>query len=340
MDLLRALGGEEGCRRLSEEFYSRVAKDSVLKPLFPGKSLRCATEAFGAFLVQFLGGDEAHTQHRSELSLRESHARFTIGPTERSAWLQHMRSALDTVALDEQTRLALTRFFTHSSAYVIGKDCAEPQDGELGARWQEQLALDATIAAIHAGRDDEALTLAPPFAARPSLFVGVLARMIQTGRPALLRFAVDAIQRDPAPRSAPYNGRFMLHYACGAGCIEMVRVLLDFGVDANLADAGNHTPLYRVANGSGMGQGPEVVEALVRAGADVNASAGVTGATPLHMAARRGHLEIARRLLDFGAALDARDRKGDTPLQRAINCRKEAVAKLLRERAATAGNVR
>src|SRR5882724_11450573 len=74
-EFLGALGGEDGCRRLSAEFYARVGQDQVLRPLFPGKSLRCATEAFAAFLIQFLGGDEEQTQHRWYLSLRESHAR-------------------------------------------------------------------------------------------------------------------------------------------------------------------------------------------------------------------------------------------------------------------------
>src|SRR3954463_100635 len=85
--LLEALGGEAGCQRLSAEFYARVGKDPVLRPLFPGKSLRCATEEVAAFLIQFLGGDEEQTQYRWWLSLRESHARFRVGPSERSAWL-------------------------------------------------------------------------------------------------------------------------------------------------------------------------------------------------------------------------------------------------------------
>src|SRR2546430_9826519 len=79
---------------------------------------------------------------------------------------------------------------------------------------------------------------------------------------------------------------------------------------------------------------PEVVRVLARAGADVNACGGVTRATALHMAARRGHVEIARALLDSGAAVNVRDRKGDTPLQRAINCRKNCVSQLLLERGA------
>src|SRR5215813_9891096 len=93
--LLEALGGEEGCRRLSATFYARAGKDPVLRPFFPGKSLRCAIEEFAAFLIQFLGGNEEETQFRWWLSLRESHARFRIGPKERRAWLGHMEATLD-----------------------------------------------------------------------------------------------------------------------------------------------------------------------------------------------------------------------------------------------------
>jgi truncated hemoglobin YjbI len=77
--LLEALGGGEGCRSLSAAFYARVGKDPALRPFLPGKSLRCATEEFAAFLILFLGRDETQTQHRWWLSLPESHARFQIG---------------------------------------------------------------------------------------------------------------------------------------------------------------------------------------------------------------------------------------------------------------------
>src|SRR5437764_8859315 len=119
--LLEILGAEAGCKQFARDFYARVAISEVLKPLFPGKSLRCAIEEFAAFLIQFLGGDEEQTQYRWWLSLRESHARFRIGPTERSAWLKHMRTTLEAVPLDEAARRALRQFFLHSSAYVIGK---------------------------------------------------------------------------------------------------------------------------------------------------------------------------------------------------------------------------
>jgi truncated hemoglobin YjbI len=333
-EFLQALGGEAGCKRLSAEFYARVGKDSVLRPLFPGKSLRCATEEFAAFLIYFLGGDEEQAQFRWWLSLRESHARFRIGAAERSAWLNHMQATLDAAALDEDTRKALRQFFFQSSAYVIGKEAPGPESEELGARWAEQRALDETIAAIAGGHVEEAVALTPRFASRPSVFIGLLARMIQSRRDALIQFAIDAVESEPTLMVRRFAGKTLLHVASGAGCLDVVQSLLRLGADPSSLDGGGHTPLYRVANECGSEAGPEIVRALVHAGGDVNACGGVTRTTPLHMAARRGFMGIAQALLDCGAAAGVKDIKGATPLQRALNCRREDVARLLAGRTA------
>jgi truncated hemoglobin YjbI len=338
--LIEALGGEAGCRRLSREFYARVGKDPVLRRLFPGKSLRCATDEFAAFLIQFLGGDEEQTQYRWWLSLRESHARFRIGPMERSAWLKHMGATLEAAPLDDGMKQALRQFFLHSSAYVIGKEAPAPEQEELAARWGEQRAMDATIDALAAGHNDEALSLAARFTSRPSVFVGLLARMVQIGNAQLIRFVTDAMQSDPSLAARRFAGRTLLHSACGVGCFEVVTVLLRLGADPNVQDRGGHAPLYSVANECSGERGPDIVRTLAQAGADVNAHGGVTGASALHMAARRGHLEIARTLLDCGARIDAQDRKGDTPLHRALKCRRDRVSQLLVERGATVTSYR
>ena len=334
---LEALGGEVGCRRLAVDFYGRVGEDPILRPLFPGKSRRCAIEEFSAFLIQFLGGDEAHTQKRWWLSLHESHARFQIGPAERGAWLKHMRAALDAVALDDKTRNAFRQFFECSSAYVVDQAAVQPKDQELAARWSEQHILDAAIAAIVTGRDEEALAIAPRFAFRPSVFVGLLVRMMQTGRAELIAYVISSLERDSSLATCHFASKTLLHFAAGAGCLEVVAALLRLGTDPNILDHGGHTPLYCVANECATDTGPRIVQALVRDGADVNLGGGVTRATPLHMAARQGHLEIAQMLLDCGAAVDARDRKGETPLQRAINCRRHAVVQLSEAREASFG---
>jgi ankyrin repeat protein len=194
--------------------------------------------------------------------------------------------------------------------------------------------LDDAVGAIAVGDDHAARALAAQFAARPSVFAGLLARMVQTGRGELVRFAINAVESKPSLATRRFSGRTLLHFASGAGCIEMVAFLLQLGTDPNIQDSGGHTPLYRVANECGSETGPRLVQALVRAGADVNACGGVTTATALHMAARRGYAGIASALLDCGAAIEAKDSKGDTPLQRAINCRRDTVARLLVDRGA------
>ena len=159
--------------------------------------------------------------------LRESHARFQIGPDARRAWLRHMEATLDAAPLDDATRNALRHFFSRSSAYVIGRDTAESDHEELAARWSEQRVLDSLIAAIVEGRDDETLALAPRFASRPSVFVGLLARMVQSGRARLIHFVIDAAESDPHSRRGVLLGPLFCisrpaqvawkwwHYYCG-----------------------------------------------------------------------------------------------------------------------------
>src|SRR5437667_7777702 len=99
--LYEALGGKAACRMLAVAFYARVARDPILRPLFPGKSFTCAIEQFTAFLAQFLGGPSEDAQRRWWLSLHESHMRFKIGPEERAAWMRNMGQALDDVPIGE-----------------------------------------------------------------------------------------------------------------------------------------------------------------------------------------------------------------------------------------------
>jgi hemoglobin len=327
MSTLEALGGEDGCMRLSHAFYRRVAGEPELARLFPGKSVRCATEEFAAFLVQFLGGDDARTQKRWWLSLRESHARFTIGPSERAAWLRLMFAALEEVVSADSTRSDLFQFFAESSLGVIGLSGAEVSCPELRERWAGQLQLDSAIEAILRGSCEDAIRLSDLFASRPSVYVGLLMRMLRVE--SLVGNVLRVVEGDPCLLGCRFNGRVLLHSAAGAGRLSVVEALLRLGADSGVVDAGGHTPLYSVANEDSGLEGASVVRALVAAGADVNEAGGVTRATPLHMAARRGNVAVAETLLESGADPTLLDAKGCTAWQRAINCRQTRVARLL-----------
>jgi truncated hemoglobin YjbI len=333
MALYEEMGGAPACRQLAVAFYTRVGRDPLLRPFFPGKTFTCAIEQFTAFLIQFLGGPPEETQRRQYLSLRDSHGRFRIGERERDAWLALMAKALDDVPIPEPARAALQGFFERSSAHIIGSEAPGPIDEEMAGRWQVQVSLDEAVAAVRSGDVDRALALADP-ACGALRFAGLLATMIDSGDSVLLGYVGARVAADPALAHERYAGWTLLHRAAAAGNTEMVEMLLRLGADPNARDGGGHTPLYSVGNECRVEGGAQVVRALVQAGASVDAADGVKRTTPLHMAARRGNVEVAQALLDCGASIEACDSAGETPLRRAVNCDKVEVARLLLERGA------
>ncbi len=330
-----AIGGTAGCRRLSTAFYARVEKDPVLRPLFPGKTFTCAIEEFTAFLVQLLGGPSEDTQRRWWVSLHESHMRFKIGACERAAWLMNMMQTFEDVSLAEPIRGELIAFFKMSSAYVVNQGALKEQDDdgsqtEISRRWADQLRRDETVAAIRRGDADRAIALAENAAS----LNGLLAMMIRSGQDALLRYVNEKLPRQPELVRERFAGRTLLHDAAAAGQLPTVELLLRLGVDPNVRDGGEHTPLYSLANECAVAGACRLVRVLVDAGAGVNANDGAKRCTPLHMAARRDHVDIAEALLECGADIEARDSVGETPLRRAVNCNQVRVAALLLARGA------
>ena len=324
-----SLGGELGCKQLAQNFYSRVASSQELKPLFPGKNLRCATEEFAAFLIQFLDGDPEQTQYRWWLSLRESHARFKISEEQRTAWLSLMVEAIKSHTDDANLRATLWQFFTVASRYILGHDEGKILNHELARSWQQQLDVDRLVTMITDGQDREAVALTTQYVHRPAVCIGILAKMMATGRPDLIEFVIKTIDSQRELLNSRYNGRTLLHHATEGTCLPVVHQLLNLGVDPNIEDSGRHTPLYRTARTKPSSEGALIVSALVCAGADVNHTGGVNRSTALHQAARFGDLGVAKQLLDSGANIAARDKNGLTPLDRAIRCRRSSVAAIL-----------
>ena len=75
----------------------------------------------------------------------------------------------------------------------------------------------------------------------------------------------------------------------------------------------------------------KAVKQHLAAGTDVNAQASISGRTPLHYAAWKGHKEIAELLIAKGADVNVKDEDGDTPLDYAITFKRTELADLLRK---------
>lgn len=80
--------------RLVGRFYDGVAKDAILRPLYPEPDVAGARHRLTLFLAQYWGGPRTYGAERGEPRLRMRHAPFAIGPRERDAWLARMREAI------------------------------------------------------------------------------------------------------------------------------------------------------------------------------------------------------------------------------------------------------
>ncbi|PNP80121.1 hypothetical protein FNYG_06540 [Fusarium nygamai] len=108
------------------------------------------------------------------------------------------------------------------------------------------------------------------------------------------------------------------------GHSEIVKMLLDKGVDAAAADKGGWTPLHGASQYGHL----EIVKILLDKEVDA-AAANKDGSTPLHQASQYGHSEIVKMLLDKGVDAAAADKNGWTPLHRASQRGYSEIVKML-----------
>jgi len=107
---------------------------------------------------------------------------------------------------------------------------------------------------------------------------------------------------------------------------EVVGILLQHQADPNLANFDGRVPLMAAASMS-----LELCKLLVEAGADVNAQDHRSGETALQLAALYNQIETVRYLLEQGARADVADLDGYTPLIVAEKRGHQEVAELLRK---------
>ena len=81
-----------------------------------------------------------------------------------------------------------------------------------------------------------------------------------------------------------------------------------------------------------------MVELLLKHGADPNATCGIGQDTALHKAVQDGHTRVIEILVDAGADINAQDKWGATPLDRALMCEHSDVAAILRRHGAKASD--
>ena len=132
LSFYEAVGGEEMFRRLVSRFYQEVANDPELRPVYPSRDLGPAEEHLRLFLIQYWGGPDTYNQLRGHPRLRMRHVHFAIGEAERDAWLRHMRTALDELALDEVYDAQLWDYLVMAAHSLVNQPSGAGRGPDLG----------------------------------------------------------------------------------------------------------------------------------------------------------------------------------------------------------------
>ena len=155
-------------------------------------------------------------------------------------------------------------------------------------------------------------------------------QLFDTSRP---HFAAWVWIRDPIPWTrhelserplSPFGSP--LHYAAFCGLCSIVKVLaIQHPEDVNSRGFDDKSTPLHLASGKGH---VDVARLLVEHGAEVTVQDN-DGSTPLHFAVWAGNLDVARLLVDHGADVTAQDVHGSTPLHRAVKEGSVDLAQLL-----------
>jgi len=141
--LFDRVGGLRFFVTLVDRFYDAVAEDPRLRPIYPD-DLSGPRRHLALFLAQYWGGPTTYNQERGHPRLRMRHARFSIGEAERDAWLRHMRTALDEIALDPEHDAELWQYLVMAAHSLVNKapEAAPPgPEQDQGRRDRRDLGL-------------------------------------------------------------------------------------------------------------------------------------------------------------------------------------------------------
>ncbi len=121
--------GLEVFKKLSTAFYERVYSDEQwFRDIFANTTRAAATRNQYEFLVQEFGGPPLYEERKGHTALLGRHSPYPISHAAAKRWLEHMKSALESVPeIDAETRETMFAYFQHMASFIVyGKELLNP----------------------------------------------------------------------------------------------------------------------------------------------------------------------------------------------------------------------
>jgi len=118
------LGGNAGLRRLVDRFYGlmdEVPEYHGIRKLHP-QDLAGSNEKLHLFLSGWLGGPPLYVEKFGHPMLRARHLPYSIGVSERDAWLACMLQAMEDTGVAEPLRDALLKAFFGTADWMRNRE--------------------------------------------------------------------------------------------------------------------------------------------------------------------------------------------------------------------------
>jgi hemoglobin len=121
--IFEKVGGKVFFEQLVNNFYNKIEKDPLLRPIFP-ESLDDGKRWQLMFLTQIFGGPREYEKIRGYPKLRKRHLPFPIGMKERNQWVHLMLESLEEVGItkNHELRFSFEEYFKRTATKMINKD--------------------------------------------------------------------------------------------------------------------------------------------------------------------------------------------------------------------------
>ena len=133
--LFDQLGGRAGVTRIVADFYTRVAADPELRPVYP-EDLTPGREKLTLFLEQWLGGMPLYSERYGHPRLRRRHFPYVIDQKHAGRWLQHMRAAMQAAGVPHDAQRTIFERLAPLAHHMVNANEEVPREPLGEARLQ------------------------------------------------------------------------------------------------------------------------------------------------------------------------------------------------------------